>query len=129
MQIDGAAGKITARVYTPKGDGPFPVNVYSHGGGWMIDTYDSSCRTLCHAAGCVVVSVEYRKAPKSPFPAAADAAFAAYRWALKTASEWKGDPKRVAVAAESAGGRSREDTPPSRANVFQLATRALSGNP
>jgi len=102
-----AAGTQPARVYTPKGDGPFPVLAYWHGGGWVIadlDTYDSSCRALCNAAKCIVVSLEYRHAPESPFPAAADDAFAGFQWVLKNAAAMNGDPKKVAVAGESAGG-------------------------
>ena len=102
-----AAGTQPARVYTPKGDGPFPVLAYWHGGGWVIadlDAYDSSCRALCNAAGCVVVSLDYRRAPESPFPAAADDALAGYQWVLKNAAAMNGDPKKVAVAGESAGG-------------------------
>jgi acetyl esterase len=56
--IPGQGGELLARIYTPKGDGPFPVLLYFHGGGWVIanlDTYDSSCRALCNAAECVVV--------------------------------------------------------------------------
>jgi len=102
-----AAGTQPARVYTPKGDGPFHVLAYWHGGGWVIadlDTYDSSCRALCNAAKCIVVSLEYRHAPESPFPAAADDAFAGFQWVLKNAAAMNGDPKKVAVAGESAGG-------------------------
>lgn len=105
--IPGPDSEIPVRVYTPKGDGPFPLLVYYHGGGWVIatiDTYDSSARALCNAANCVVVSVEYRKAPEHPFPAAADDAFAAYQWVTQNAASINGDPKRVAVAGESAGG-------------------------
>lgn len=105
--IPGAGGEIPVRIYTPKGNGPFPVLVYYHGGGWVIatiDTYDASARALCNAANCVVVSVEYRKAPEHPFPAAADDAFAAYQWVTQNAASINGDPKRIAVAGESAGG-------------------------
>lgn len=103
----GAEGKLRARIYTPKGDGPFPLLVYFHGGGWVIadiDAYDASCRALCNAARCIVVSCDYRLAPENPFPAAADDAFAAYKWVLASLAEWKVDPKRVAIGGESAGG-------------------------
>lgn len=105
--IPGPAGEIPVRVYTPKGEGPFPVLVYYHGGGWVIatiDTYESSARALCNAANCVVVSIEYRKGPENPFPAAAEDAFAAYQWVTQNAASINGDPKRIAVAGESAGG-------------------------
>ncbi len=105
--IPGPAGEIPVRVYVPHGTGPFPVIVYTHGGGWVIatnDTYDASARGLCDAVNAVVVSVEYRKAPEHRFPAAHQDAFAADHWVLQNAAELGGDPERVAVAGESAGG-------------------------
>jgi acetyl esterase len=105
--IPGPGGAIPVRIYTPAGTGPFPVVVYSHGGGWVIatiDTYDASARALATAANAVVVSIEYRKGPENPFPAAHDDAFAAYQWVLQNAASIGGDPARVAVAGESAGG-------------------------
>lgn len=105
--IPGPGGAIPVRIYTPAGSGPFPVVVYSHGGGWVIatiDTYDSSARALTNAANAIVVSIEYRKGPENPFPAAHDDAFAAYQWVLQNAASIGGDPMRVAVAGESAGG-------------------------
>lgn len=105
--IRGAAGNIPARVYTPEGAGPFPVIVYYHGGGWVIadkDVYDGGARGLSKAANAVVVSIDYRRAPEAKFPAQHDDALAAYRWALANAASIKGDPRRVALAGESAGG-------------------------
>jgi acetyl esterase len=105
--IPGPGGEIPVRIYAPHGEGPFPVIVYTHGGGWVIatnDTYDASARGLCDATGAIVVSVEYRKAPENRFPAAHQDAFAAYHWVLQNADELGGDPERVAVAGESAGG-------------------------
>ena len=105
--IPGPAGDIKARVYTPKGDGPFPVLVYWHGGGFVIatiDTYDSSCRALCNAANCVVVSCDYRQAPEHPYPAAPDDAFACYKWVTAHMAELKAQGQPVALAGESAGG-------------------------
>lgn len=105
--IRGAAGSIPARIYTPEGSGPFPVIVYYHGGGWVIadrNVYDGGARGLSKAANAVVVSIDYRRAPEAKFPAQHDDALAAYRWALANAASIKGDPKRVALAGESAGG-------------------------
>lgn len=105
--IPGPAGSIPIRVYTPNGNGPFPIVVYYHGGGWVIatiDTYDASARALSNAADAIVVSVEYRKAPEHRFPAAHEDAYAAYEWARKHGREINGDPSMVAVAGESAGG-------------------------
>ena len=99
---------VKARIYTPKGGAaPMPVIVYYHGGGWVIatiDTYGASAQALAEKTGAVVVAVEYRKGPEHKFPTAHDDAFAAYQWALKNAASIKGDPNKVAVAGESAGG-------------------------
>jgi acetyl esterase/lipase len=106
--VPGPAGQIPVRVYTPSGSGPFPVLVYFHGGGWVIasiQAYDASCRALANAANCVVVSVGYRQAPEHKFPAAHEDSYAATQYVMKnTAAEFNGDPKRVAVGGESAGG-------------------------
>lgn len=105
--IPTEAGEVLARVFTPEGDGPFPVIVYFHGGGWVIanlDVYEPSCRRLCNAADSIVVSVAYRQAPEHKFPAAVNDAYAALQWVLENAATLNGDPLRVAVAGESAGG-------------------------
>jgi acetyl esterase/lipase len=99
---------VKARIYTPKsGTAPFPVIVYYHGGGWVIanlDTYDASVRSLSEQTGAVVVSVAYRQAPEFKFPTAHNDSFAAYQWVVKNAASIKGDPNKIAVAGESAGG-------------------------
>ena len=105
--VPGAAGNLPANIYTPTGAGPFPVIVYYHGGGWVIatkDVYDGGARALAMLANAVVISADYRQGPEHKFPAAHDDAVAVYEWALKNASSLKGDPKRVALAGESAGG-------------------------
>ena len=107
LPIPGPAGPIPARIYTPTGTGPFPVLVYYHGGGWVLadlDTYDATPRALANAAGCIVVSSHYRQGPEDRFPAAPDDALAAYRWVVANAASFGGDPTRVAVGGESAGG-------------------------
>lgn len=100
-------GDLLARVFHPSGEGPHPVVLYFHGGGWVIanlDVYEPSCRALCNAADALVVSVAYRQAPEHPFPAAVEDAHAALQWVLQEASSLGGDPARVVVAGESAGG-------------------------
>ncbi len=106
--VDGAKGKIVATVYTPAtATGPLPVIVYYHGGGFVIAdnaTYDASPRTMSKAVNAVVVSVEYSKAPEHKFPASHDDAVAAYKWVTQNASGIGGDPTKIALAGESAGG-------------------------
>ena len=109
IQVQGAAGLLPARVYRPSAaaSGPLPIILYFHGGGWVIatiDTYDSSARALANGAGAIVVSVEYRKGPEDRFPSAHDDANAAYGFILQHAEPLGGDPRRIAVAGESAGG-------------------------
>lgn len=107
VSIEGLGGPIPARIYTPAGTGPFPVIVYYHGGGWVLadlDTYDASARALATEANAIVVASDYRHAPEHKFPAAHNDAFSAYEWVLDNARSFGGDPERVAVAGESAGG-------------------------
>jgi acetyl esterase len=107
ITIKLATGDLKGRVYRPAGDGPFPVILYLHGGGWVIadlDTYDSTPRALANAANAVVISAHYRQAPEDKFPAAHNDAFGAYAWVLENAGKYKGDASKVAVVGESAGG-------------------------
>jgi acetyl esterase len=107
-EIPVTGGNVHLRVYTPKtGNGPFPVIVYYHGGGFVIaniDVYDASAKVLADKTGAVVVSVAYRLAPENKFPTAHNDSFAAYEWVVKNAASIKGDAKNIALAGESAGG-------------------------
>jgi acetyl esterase/lipase len=111
--IQATTGALPIRIYTPNSvSGPAPVIVYYHGGGFVIasnDVYDATPRALANGAQAIVVSVEYRKAPEHKFPSAHDDAFAAYRWVVKNAQSFGGDPDRIAVAGESAGGNLAEN--------------------
>jgi acetyl esterase len=105
--IPGREADIPVRVYTPEGEGPFPVLVFVHGGGWVIcdlDTHDNLCRALCNRAGCLVVSVDYRLAPEAKYPAAVLDVYDAARWVAVHANEIGGDAGRIAVGGDSAGG-------------------------
>ncbi len=107
VTIELSSGNLKGRIYQPEGDGPFPMILYIHGGGWVIadlDTYDSSPRTLANRTGAVVVSMHYRQAPEHKFPAAHEDAYGAYQWVLKNGHHWGGNTKNVAVVGESAGG-------------------------
>jgi acetyl esterase len=69
--IEGPGGPLRIRIYTPHGEGPFPLMVFFHGSGFVLcslDTHDGMCRNLCAGAGCVVASVDYRLAPEDKFP-------------------------------------------------------------
>ncbi len=105
--IPGPAGEIPVRIFRPRPADSLPVVVYFHGGGFVIgdlDTYDRGCRALAVGADAIVVSVDYRLAPEHPYPAAMEDADAARRWVAGHAGEIGGDPHRMAVGGDSAGG-------------------------
>ena len=110
LMAPGKVGPVPVRAYRPKGaarDEILPALVYFHGGGWVIgdlDTHDVVCRTLCNAARCAVFSVEYRKAPEAPFPAAVDDCFSALAFVSSSSNSLKITPQKVAVGGDSAGG-------------------------
>jgi acetyl esterase len=114
LQLAGAEGPLRARMYVPRTPGPGaaapdgdPALVYYHGGGFVVcdlDTHDNVCRFLAAHTGARVISVDYRLAPESRFPAAAEDALAALRDVVARAEELGIDPARVAVAGDSAGG-------------------------
>jgi len=104
--IPGPAGEIPVRIYTPAGDGPKPVIVYFHGGGWVIgdlEVCDNPVRRIAARTGAVVVSVDYRLAPEHVYPAAFDDSYAATAWVAEHAAELGGDPERIATCGDSAG--------------------------
>jgi acetyl esterase len=105
--IETSAGGMRAKVIHPGGEGPLPVLLYIHGGGWVlgdIDTFEEVCRRLAVAAQCVVVAPEYRLSPESPYPAALDDVHATIAWIEQSAGAFDGDPDRLAVGGDSAGG-------------------------
>ncbi|MFC8683753.1 alpha/beta hydrolase [Brevibacillus porteri] len=103
----GADAEIKIRIYTPEGQGPFPLFVYYHGGGWVIgdlETVDASCRMLAHLSGRIVVSVDYRLAPEHKFPVPVADSFAALKWVSENASSINGSASDLVVGGDSAGG-------------------------
>lgn len=105
--IPGPGGEIPIRIYRPD-DGPLPVLVFLHGGGFALgdlEVTDIPCRHIAAAAPCVVVSVDYRLAPEHPFPAAPDDVYAAVSWAAEHREELSGGHTApIAVGGDSAGG-------------------------
>jgi acetyl esterase len=100
---------LSVRRYTPDGcvSGTSPALVYFHGGGYVLgdlEQYDTLCQQLAHAAGCIVVSVDYTLAPEAKSQQIFDEAFTAYRWLKQEGAAWGIDTARLAVGGDSAGG-------------------------
>jgi acetyl esterase len=98
---------VRVRVYRPSAEGPLPVLVYAHGGGWCagdLDTHDTICRRLATDGGQIVVAVDYRRAPEHRYPAGHEDLLSAWRWVEQHAVELGGEPERVAIGGDSAGG-------------------------
>lgn len=109
LTVTGAAGPLKARHYRPEaeGDAPSPMLLFFHGGGFVVgdlDTHDSLCRMLCRHGRMQVLSVEYRKAPEEPFPAAVEDVRASYAWTLQNAASLGVHARKIAVGGDSAGG-------------------------
>lgn len=105
--ISGPAGPLPLRIYMPPGEGPFPAMVFFHGGGFVLGSvasHENVARQLARRTGTVVISVDYRLAPEHPYPAAVEDAYAAVEWAAEHAAAFQGDPARLMVAGDSAGG-------------------------
>jgi acetyl esterase/lipase len=100
-------GEVDVRVYRPDGSNRLPVLVYAHGGGFVfcdLDSHDGLCRSLANLIPAVVVSVGYRLAPEHRWPVAAEDVYAVTRWVAEHAEDLGGDPTRIAVGGDSAGG-------------------------
>ncbi|GAA4082940.1 alpha/beta hydrolase [Zhongshania borealis] len=107
LAVESTQQPIPLRLYLPPGDGPYPVVVYFHGGGWVVGdiaTYDPMCRDLCDRSDTIVVAVDYRLAPEYPFPAAPEDCLAALAWVAEHIELYGGRPDSIVVAGDSAGG-------------------------
>ncbi|MFJ9743666.1 alpha/beta hydrolase [Streptomyces sp. NPDC101166] len=105
--MDGPGGPLRMRCYRPSFAAERPAVIYFHGGGFVVGTLngvDDVCRSLCVEADCVVISVDYRRAPEHAFPAAADDCLRTYEWVRREALSLGIDPHRIALAGDSAGG-------------------------
>jgi acetyl esterase len=105
--LPAPSAELHVRVYTPVGDGPFPCLIFFHGGGWTggnIELSDRPNRSLVNSTGCVVVAVNYQKAPEHRFPTALDDCFAGVQWVIQHAAALNILPAQIGVGGDSAGG-------------------------
>jgi acetyl esterase len=130
--IPGPTADLPVRIYYPEGaaaDGRFGALVLFHGSGWVIcnlDVNDVPARALANRSGCVVVAVNYQKAPEHKFPIPLDDCYATTCWVADHAAELGVDPARIGVGGDSSGGnlaaavclRARDEGGPALA--FQL---------
>ena len=103
--VDGTP--IGLRIYERRGPRTGALVVYLHGGGHFccdIDASDPGCRSYASASGATLVSVDYRFAPEHPFPTALEDAYAALAWTAENTEALGGDPARLAIMGDSAGG-------------------------
>lgn len=108
LTIDGPGGDLPVRVYVPHGEeSSRPVLLFGHGGGFVfcdLDSHDGFCRAMAEGVDAVVVAVDYRLAPEHRAPAAVEDMFAALQWVHSSIGEFGGDPQRIVVVGDSAGG-------------------------
>lgn len=107
--IPGPSADLPARIYRPAelGDAPAPALIYFHGGGFVlgnIEICDPFCRALANRSGCVVISVNYQKAPEHKYPIALEDCYAAAQWVFKWTESLRLDPTRIGVIGDSSGG-------------------------
>jgi acetyl esterase len=102
--VSGA--EIDVRLHRPEGNGPFPLLVYLHGGGWILGrayNADRMCRRLAERMHSLVAAVDYRLAPEHPFPTPAEDCYSALVWLAERAAEFECDASALAVGGCSAG--------------------------
>lgn len=111
VSIAGPGGELGLRIYVPHGTPnaptPKPVVVFAHGGGFVfcdLDSHDEFVRSMAAALDVVVVAVDYRLAPEHPAPAAMEDVYAALCWTARHIADYAGDPDRISLAGDSAGG-------------------------
>jgi len=107
QKISVVDGEIGVRIYTPEGQGPFPLFMYYHGGGWVLgdlETSDAGCRLIAEQTGRIVISVDYRLAPEYRFPVPVEDSYAALCWANDHATEINAIANDIVVGGDSAGG-------------------------
>jgi acetyl esterase len=110
LRRNSAGRMLIARIYQPKGPGPFPTVLDLHGGAWnRKDRFaeEPMDRALA-SSGLLVVAVDMTVAPEAPYPACIQDANWSVRWLKVNAATWNGDPSKVGVYGSSSGGHVAE---------------------
>jgi acetyl esterase/lipase len=107
--------QIPLHIYTPYNhkEGS-PILIYLHGGGFVIGSvkfYETVLTSLALYTGCIVIGIDYRKAPEHKFPAAPEDCLEATRWIIRNGKKYKGDPTKICVLGDSAGGTAPPSLP------------------
>jgi acetyl esterase len=106
MRRNRAGRMLMARVYRPKGSGPFPVVLDLHGGAWNNKnrTAEEPMDRAIAASGVLVVAIDLTLAPEAPYPASVQDANYGVRWLKSKAADWNGDASRLGIYGSSSGG-------------------------
>ncbi|MDD9301772.1 MAG: alpha/beta hydrolase [Desulfobacter sp.] len=107
MTIPGHPGPISIRLYHDRKTPAQPIVIYCHGGGWVmgdLDSHDNICRKIAKKANAIVIAVDYRLAPEHPFPGAVEDVYSALEWTWDNGIDLGGDPSKIFLAGDSAGG-------------------------
>jgi acetyl esterase len=110
LRRNGAGRMLMARIYQPKGPGPFPTVLDLHGGAWNGKNRlaeEPMDRALA-ASGLLVVAVDMTLASEAPYPACVQDANYSVRWSKVNAAKWNGDASKVGIYASSSGGHVAE---------------------
>ncbi len=131
LRIDSDGYSLPVRIYRPEGEGPYKTMVFFHGGGWTmnnVDVYDFVHRYFASYGNVLVIAPDYRLAPENRFPKGFHDCYNTVVWASRHCTEYGGDPARLCVCGDSAGGnlaaavclRARDENGPVIAKQFLL---------
>ena len=108
VTVPASVGEVRVRIVTaPGAEGPLPVVLYIHGGGWVLGntgTHDRLVRDLAVGTRAAIVFVEYDRSPEARYPVAIEQAYAVAEWIVATGAQFGLDASRLAIAGDSVGG-------------------------
>ncbi|MGV9385102.1 alpha/beta hydrolase [Nonomuraea sp. NPDC003707] len=108
LSIGSPGENVRAILYRPTTAGPHPVHIFLHGGGWVINSAFSKdseavSRHRCVHADCIVISIDYRKAPEHPFPTPVYDAVSVMNWVHENSAEIGALPGAISIGGQSSG--------------------------